>query len=98
MMWALKVTRSTMAATRRGSAITWPPLAEGQVRGDGDAGFLLAFGEDLEQQLRAATVELDVAQFVEAQQVEAAVAGDEAREAPFVGGFDKFVDELAVVA
>jgi hypothetical protein len=69
------------------------PLAEGQVGGDGDAG-LFAFGEDLEQQLGAAAVELHVAELVEAQQVEAAVAGDEPREAPLVGGFDELVDEL----
>ena len=55
---------------------------------------LLAFGDDLEQQLGAAGVELDVAELVEAEQVEAAVAGDDAGQASFVGGFDEFVDEL----
>src|SRR5207302_820784 len=38
------------------------PLAERKVGGDGDAGFLFAFGEDQEQQLGAAAVELHVAE------------------------------------
>jgi len=46
------------------------PLAEGKVAGGSDGGFLFAFGDDLEQQLGAAGVELDVAEFVEAEQVE----------------------------
>ena len=54
------------------------PFAEGEVRGDGDAGLLLSFGQDLEQQLAASGVELDVAELVEAEQIEAAVAADEA--------------------
>ncbi len=45
------------------------PFAEGEVRGQGDRGLLLAFGEDLEQELGAAGVELDVAELVEAEQV-----------------------------
>ena len=44
------------------------PLAEREVRGDGHAGFLFAFGEDLEQQFGSAGVELDVAEFVEASE------------------------------
>src|SRR5437588_8772744 len=52
------------------------PFAEGGVGGDGDGGAFLAFGEDLEQQLGAAAVELEVAQLVQAEQVDAAVAGD----------------------
>src|SRR4029077_18491217 len=40
------------------------PFAEGGVGGDGDGGAVLAFGEDLEQQLGAAPVELEVAQLV----------------------------------
>jgi len=54
------------------------PFAEGEVGCDRDGGFLFAFGEDLEQQLGAAGVELDVAELVEAEQVEAPVAGDDA--------------------
>ena len=73
------------------------PFAEGQVGRDGDAGSFLAFGDDLEQQLGPARVDLDVAELVETEKVEAAVAGDDAGELSFVSGFDEFVDELAVV-
>jgi hypothetical protein len=70
------------------------PFAEGQVRGQSDRGLLFTLGQDLEQQLRAAGVELDVAELVEAEQIEAAVAGDESGQASFVGGFGEFVGEL----
>ncbi len=53
-MWALKVTRSTMAATRRGSGEHRAPFAEGQVGRDRDRGPFFAFGDDLEQQFGAA--------------------------------------------
>src|SRR5262249_31590916 len=56
--------------------------------------FLFAFGEDLEQQFGAALVEFHVAQFVDAQQVDAAVAGDGLGELLVVGSFDELVDEL----
>ena len=52
------------------------PLGEGGVGGDRDAGAFLAFGENLEEQFRAAAVEFEVAELVEAEQVDAAVAGD----------------------
>ena len=94
MMWALKVTRSTMAATRRGSGMTVPHSLKGRLVAMRDRCAFLSFGDDLEQQFGAAGVELDVAELVEAEQVEAAVAGDDAGQAPFVGGFDEFVDEL----
>src|SRR6266567_8788117 len=69
------------------------PLAEGGVGGDRDGGAFLAFGEDLEQQLGAAAVELEVAELVQAEQVDAAVAGDGAREGLVVGGLDELVDQ-----
>ena len=77
MMWALKVTRSMTAATRRASGMTWPHSLNGRFDAMADGGLLFAFGEDLEQQLGAAAVELDVADLVDAEQVEASVAGDE---------------------
>ncbi len=70
------------------------PFGERQVRGDRDGGSLFAFGDDLEQQLGAAWVDLDVAEFVQTEQVEAAVAGDDAGQLAFVGGLDEFVDQL----
>ena len=54
---------------------------------------VLAFGEDLEQQLGAAAVELEVAQLVQAEQVDAAVAGDGAGQGLVVGGLDELVDQ-----
>src|SRR5439155_19668790 len=49
----------------------------GGVGGDANGGAFLAFGDDLEQRLGAAGIDLDVAEFVEQVQVEAAVAGHE---------------------
>jgi len=69
------------------------PFAEGQVGGDRDGGAFLAFGDDLEEEFGAAGVDVDVAEFVEQQEVEAAVAGDHAGEDAVVGGFDEFVDQ-----
>ena len=37
---------------------------------------------------------MDVSELVEAEQVQSSVAGDDAGEDPFVGGFDEFVDQL----
>ena len=71
------------------------PFAEGQVGPDRDGGAFLAFGDDLEQQLGAAGVELDVAELVEQQEVQAAVAADDAGQLPVVGGFDELVDQCA---
>jgi hypothetical protein len=69
------------------------PIREGQVGGDRDGGSFFAFGDDLEQQFGSAWVDLDVAEFVEAEQVEAAVAGNDSGQDSFVGGFDEFVHE-----
>src|ERR1700733_2515522 len=69
------------------------PFAEGGVGRDGDGGAFLAFGEDLEEQLGAAPVQLEVAQLVQAEQVDAAVAGDGAGQGLVVGGLDQLVDQ-----
>ena len=65
-MWALKVTRSTMAATRRGSGKTVPHSLNGRLVAIAMRGAFFAFGDDLEEQLGAAGVDLDVAELVEA--------------------------------
>jgi hypothetical protein len=70
------------------------PLGERRVGGDRDRASFLAFGEDLEQQFGSGLVEVEVAQFVQAEQVDAAVAGDGAGEFLLVGGFGEFVDEV----
>ena len=54
------------------------PLAERRVGGNRDRGALFAFGQDLEQQLSATAVQVQVAELVETQQVVAAVAGHRA--------------------
>ncbi len=69
------------------------PAAVRFVGGDRDAVALLAFGEDLEEQLGAAPVELEVAELVEAEQVDSAVAGDDLGELPVVVGFCELVDQ-----
>src|SRR5215469_17872206 len=56
------------------------------VGGDGDRGALLSLGENLEKEFGAAPVEFHIAQFVKADQVDAAVAGDQLGQLPLVGG------------
>ena len=65
MMWARKVSRSTTAAARPGVGEGGAPFGERGVAGAGDGGFLLAGGDDLEQQFGAAGVEVDVAEFID---------------------------------
>lgn len=93
MMWALNVTRSTMAATSLGSART-VRFAEGEVGAGGDAGSFFAFGDDLKEEFGATAVDLDVAELVEQQQVQAAVAAHDAGQDAVAGGFDEFVAQL----
>src|SRR5487761_698678 len=69
------------------------PFGEGGVGGDRDGGAFLAFGEDLEQQLGAAAVQLEAAQLGQAQKVDAAVAGGGAGQGLVVGGLDELVDQ-----
>jgi hypothetical protein len=70
------------------------PFAERQICPDRDGGSFLPFGDDLEQQLGAAGVELNVTQLVEQEQVQAAVAADDPGQLPVVGGFGELVDQL----
>jgi hypothetical protein len=55
--------------------------------------FSFVFGQDLEQQLGAAAVQMEIAELVQAEQVVAAVAGHGAAEVAFAGGLDQLVDE-----
>src|SRR5580704_5100519 len=70
------------------------PAAEGLVGRDRDAGLFLPFGEDLEEELGAAAVEFHVAELVDAEQVDAAVADDGLGQLLVVGGPGQLVDEL----
>jgi hypothetical protein len=51
-------------------------FAEAFVGGDGHAVLFFSFGEDVEEELGASPVEFHVAGFVDAEQVDPAVAGD----------------------
>ena len=70
-------------------------LREGFVGGDSDRRAFFSLGENLEQQLCAAPVQLEIAQFVNENQINAAVAVDQLGQLFVVGGFDQFVDQLA---
>ena len=69
------------------------PGGEGLVGGDRDGVLLLSFGEDLEQQFGASPVEFQVAELVNHEEVDAAVAVDGLGELFLVGGFDELVHE-----
>jgi len=68
------------------------PFGEGGVGGAGDGGPFFPGGDDLEQQFGAAWVQGEVADLVEAEQVEAGVAAQDAGELFVVGGFGELVD------
>ena len=70
------------------------PLAERGVGRDGDRGAFFSFGEDLEEQLGGVLVEVDVAEFVDGEEVVAAVAGNDPGQFVVVVGFGEFVREL----
>jgi len=57
-------------------------------------GALFSFGEDLEQELGPASVELHVTQLVEEQQVDASVTRYESRQSLLVGGLGQLVHQL----
>jgi hypothetical protein len=67
-MWVLKVIRSMMAATRRGSGNTAAPFADGRIARQADTCSFLPLGDDLKEQLGSAGVDLDVAELIKRQQ------------------------------
>ena len=54
------------------------PFAERCVGSDGDGGAFFSFGQNLEEEFGGVLVEADVAEFVDREEVVAAVAGDDA--------------------
>ena len=76
MMLPSKVSRSTIAAQSRGSVKVLVQPAKDSLEAIATEALLLAFGEDLEEEFGAAAVEFHVAELVDAEQVDAAVAGD----------------------
>ena len=83
-----------MAAQSRGSVKVLVQPLKDSLEAMATLALLLPFGQDLEQQLGAAAVEFHVAEFVDAEQVDAAVAGDGLGQLLLVGGLDQLVDEL----
>jgi hypothetical protein len=70
------------------------PFGEGGVGGAGDGRPFFSGGDDLEQQLRAARIQGEVADLIQAEQVEPGVAAEDAGELFVVGGFGELVDQL----
>ena len=93
MMAPLNVKRSTIAAQSRGSVNVLVQPEKAWLLAIANAVLLLAFGEDLEQEFGAAAVEFHVAEFVDAEQVDAAVAGDRLRQHLLISGLDEFVHQ-----
>jgi hypothetical protein len=56
-------------------------------------GAFLALGDDLEQQLGATRVQVEIPEFVEQQQVQATIAADGSGQGALVGGLDQLVDQ-----
>jgi hypothetical protein len=90
MMLPPKVRRSTKAGVGEGLG----PAGDGLVGGDGDAALSFSFGQDLEEEFGAAAVEFHVAELVDAQKIDSAVAGDGLGQLFLVGGIDELVDEF----
>ena len=83
-----------MAAQSRGSVKVLVQPSEGVVGGDGDAVLLFTLGENLEQQFGAVAVQFHVSELVNAEEVDAAVAGDGLVQLLLVGCLDQLVHEL----
>ena len=65
IMWALKVMRSTIAATKRGSGKTAPHSLNGRLLASPMLAPFSALGDDLEQQFDSARVDLDTVHLIE---------------------------------
>ena len=73
------------------------PFGEGGVGGAGDGGAFFPGGDDLEQQFRATWIQGQVADLVQAEQVESGVAAEDAGEMFVVGGFASSLTSWAQV-
>lgn len=70
------------------------PAREGFVRGDRHAVLFLPLGQNLEEEFGAAAVEFHVAELIDAQKIDAAVAGDGLGQLLLVGGLYELVAQL----
>src|SRR3954451_6167586 len=69
------------------------PFAEGQVGGDDQAAAFVAFGDDLEDELGSALGQGQVAQLIQADELGAGVAADDAGKLAAALGFLEFVGQ-----
>lgn len=76
MMVPSNVSRTMIAAQSLGSVYVFRPAGERLIRHNGDGVVLLPFGEDLKEEFGASAVEFHLAEFVDDQQIDAAVTGD----------------------
>ncbi len=83
-----------MAAQSRGSVKVFVQPEKASLEAIAMAELLFPLGQNLEQQFGAASVQFHVAQFVDAEQVDSAVAGDGLGQLLVVGGLDEFVDQF----
>jgi hypothetical protein len=93
MMAPLKVSQSMKGAQRRGSVKVLVQPEKDSLEAMAKESFSSRFGEDLEEEFGAAAVQFHIAELIDAEQVDAAVAGDGLGQHLFVGGFDGFVYE-----
>lgn len=82
-----------MAAQSRGSVNVFVQPENDSSEAMATEFLFLPFGQHLEKQLDASFVEFHVTEFVDAEQIHSAVAGDRAGELFLVGGFDEFVHQ-----
>jgi hypothetical protein len=93
MIVTLKVRRSTMAVQRRGSVNVFVHPPKDSLEAMATL-FFFALGQHLKEQFGAMPVEFHVAEFVDAEEIDAAVAGDGLVQLLLVGGLDQLVDQL----
>ena len=83
-----------MAAHRRGSVNVFVHDEKGSLEAIATRRAFFALGENLEQQLGAAPVQLQIAQLVHEEQINAPVAVNQFGQLFVISGFDEFVDQL----
>lgn len=83
-----------MAAQRRGAVNVFVQPEKDSFEAITTLFLLLPLGQHLEEELGAASVEFHVAELVDAEQANAATAGDGLGQLLLIGGFDELVDQL----
>jgi hypothetical protein len=70
------------------------PFGEGQIRRDDDAAPLVAFGDEIEEELATGTVERDEAELVDDQELDVVEATMQPRELAMIACLDERADEI----